>query len=194
MDVSATRTTEAKVDLLFYGRWSPRAFAPDPVSSADIASVFEAARWAPSCFNEQPWLFVWGRSPEDRARILDLLVPANREWAAAAPVLGIVFARRTFARNGKPNRWAAYDSGAAAMSLALQAHLLGYVVHFMGGFDESRAPAALGVPKDGFEAMAAFALGRRGSPASLPPALREREVPGPRKPLAEVAFEGFWKA
>jgi nitroreductase len=110
-----------------------------------------------------------------------------------APVLGVVFARRHFAHNGKPNRWGAYDAGAAAMSLALQAHALGLAVHFMGGFDALRALEELGVPRGEYEAMAAFALGRPGDPGELSEELRERESPSGRKPLREVAFETVFK-
>jgi len=184
------RTPEAEVDPQFLERWSPRAFADDPVDAAHLASLFEAARWAPSCFNEQPWLFVYAVEAEDRARVLDLLVEANRAWARRAPVLGVVFARRHFARNGDANRWAAFDAGAASMSLALQAGRLGLAAHFMGGFDADRAGEALGAPASDYEPMAAFALGRRGDASSLPEALAERERPSGRKPLAEVAVEG----
>lgn len=185
-----TRRTEAEVDPIFTERWSPRAFAERTVSDDDLASVFEAARWAPSCFNAQPWLFVHGRSPEDHGRFLATLVEGNRTWAERAPVLGFVFARRTFERNGKPNRWGGFDSGAASMSLALQANRLGLATHFMGGFDVDAAHAATGVSADDYEAMAAFALGYPDAPSILPPELQEREVPSGRKPLAEVAHEG----
>lgn len=187
------RKTEARVERQFVERRSTRAFSSEPVGREALESVFEAARWAPSCFNDQPWLFVYGAKDEDHAKIAALLAEGNRSWAATAPVLGVVFARRHFAHNGKPNRWGAYDSGAAAMSLALQAHALGLAVHFMGGFDAQRALEELHVPAGEYEAMAAFALGRPGDAGALSEELRERESPTGRKPLREVAFEGVFE-
>lgn len=197
------RSTEAAVDPRFVERWSPRAFDERAVPAADLASLFEAARWSPSCFNEQPWLFVYGARPAEgdagaagrdasaedaaRTRVFDLLVPGNQTWAKRAPVLGIVFAKRRFAANGKDNRWAGFDSGLASMALILQAQELGLITHFMGGFDAAGAAAALGVDGEEWEPMAAFAVGYHGDPAVLPEDLREREKPSGRKPLAEVA-------
>lgn len=178
--VNQERKTEAPVDRLFVERRSLRAFSDDPVEAGQIATLFEAARWSPSCYNEQPWLFVYGVSSGDRERMLALLAEGNRAWAADAPVLGVVFARRHFARNGKPNRWAAFDSGAASLALALQAHKLGLFAHFMGGFDKHRAHEELGISSETHEAMAAFVVGHPGDPA-------ERGEPTGRKPLAEVA-------
>ena len=183
------RETEAAVDPRFVRRWSPRAFEERPVPAADLASLFEAARWSPSCFNEQPWLFVYGARPDDdsRGRVFDLLVEGNQAWAKRAPALGVVFAKRTFSGNGKPNRWGGFDSGLASMALTLQAQELGLSVHFMGGFDASRAAEALGVDGDDWEPMAAFAIGYQGDKSVLPEELQEREQPSGRKPLAEVA-------
>jgi nitroreductase len=186
------RSPEAPIDEQFLSRWSPRAFKSDPPTDEQVASLFEAARWAPSCYNEQPWLFVYAtrQNAADHDRMASLLVDGNRTWAEKAPVLGIVFARRRFARNDKPNRWAAFDTGAASMSLTLQANKMGLVTHFMGGIHEDRCYEALGVPEHDYEAMAGFAVGYQGAAADLPDNLREREVPSGRKPLREVAFEG----
>ena len=184
------RDTEAAVDPRFVQRWSPRAFEERPVPAADLASVFEAARWSPSCFNEQPWLFVYGAASDDdagRALVFDLLVEGNQAWAKRAPVLGIVFARRAFSGNDKPNRWAGFDSGLASMALTLQAQELGLSVHFMGGFDAGRAAETLGVDGDAYEPVAAFAIGYQGDKSVLPAELQEREKPSGRKPLAEIA-------
>lgn len=171
-------------------RWSPRAFRRSPVSAAQLQSCFEAARWAPSCFNEQPWLFVFGQEEADHARMLDLLVPGNQVWAQHAPVLGFVLSKQKFGRNDKPNGWADFDCGAAAMSMTLQAEKLGLRTHFMGGFDADRAYAALGVDPAEWRIVAAFALGPQGDAGDLPEELREREAPSGRKPLAEVCCEG----
>ena len=184
------RDTEAAVDPRFVRRWSPRAFEERHVPAADLASLFEAARWSPSCFNEQPWLFVYGAAGDDdagRDQVFDLLVEGNQAWAKRAPVLGVVFAKRTFTGNGKPNRWAGFDSGLASMALTLQAQELGLSVHFMGGFDAGGAAEALGLDGNDWEPMAAFAIGYQGDKSVLPEGLQEREAPSGRKPLAEVA-------
>lgn len=184
------RVAEADVDPRFLERWSPRALAPDPIPEPALRALFEAARWAPSSYNEQPWLFVYAAREADLARFRPLLVEQNRAWADAAPVLAVVFARRAFARNGKPNRHHAFDAGAAWMSLALEARRQGLFAHAMAGFSEERAYEVCGVPKAEYEAMAAVAVGRPGDPARLPEPLRERERPSGRKPLAETAVEG----
>jgi nitroreductase len=189
-DSGSKRIPQAEVDPLFVERRSPRAFDPAPIAPETLASLFEAARWAPSCYNEQPWLFVYARSEKDRSALLSLLAEGNQAWAREAPVLAFVFARRRFSRNDQPNRWAGFDAGAAWMSLALQARLLGLDTHAMGGFDEDRVYAALGVSRDDYEAMAAIAIGRRRSADRPPEAIAAGEKPTPRKELARIAHEG----
>ncbi len=184
------RVPDAAVDPIFPARWSPRAFSARPVPREALDSVFEAARWAPSSFNDQPWLFLYAREPEDLARFRGLLVEFNQTWANQAPVLIFVAARRHFAHNGTPNRVAVFDAGAAWMSLALQAHRLGLATHGMAGIEVEKAHAVLGLPKEQYEIIAAIALGYPGDAATLPESLREREVPSGRKPRAEVAVEG----
>lgn len=172
----------------FAERWSPRAFRNDPIAPAQVADLFEAARRAPSCFNDQPWHFVYGTSPAGHARILATLAPANQTWARNAPLLGVAFARKSFGHDGKPNRWSEFDTGMAAMSLTLQAHHLGLATHFMGGFDEAAALATAGLDPAGWRGLAAFAVGPAGDPESLPEPLRTRErTRSPRKPLEQVA-------
>lgn len=185
------RKPEAEVDPQFPDRWSPRAFRPDPLTPAQIASLFEAVRWAPSCFNEQPWRIVYATPDDaDHARLLGLLVPANQSWAGRAPLLMIFFASRNFAHNGKPNRTAAFDAGSGWMSLALEARHLGLYAHGMAGFDVQRSYAELGVDPEQFEAIAAVAVGYLGDPADLPENYRAREVPSDRRPQASFAFRG----
>ncbi|MBC8329014.1 MAG: nitroreductase family protein [Planctomycetes bacterium] len=187
MPQPSPRTTEIPVHPQFLDRWSPRSFSSEPVPPETLASLFEAARWAPSCFNAQPWLFVHASTAGGRARVLDLLVEANQAWAKQAPVLGILFARRAFEHNGQPNRWGAFDAGAAALAMSLQARGLGLAPHLRGGFGAERAAVALGVPPQDFEAMAAFAIGQRGDRGALPAELAEREGPSSRNPLSEIA-------
>lgn len=181
---------------LLHRRRSPYAFDPDAaVSDADLARVFEAARWAPSSFNGQPWRFVVGRRGDAAyTAIRDALAGRNPEWATTAPVLGLSVASETFARSGRPNRHRRHDTGAATVVLALAAETLGLGLHQMAGFDGPAVTASLGVP-DGFEPVAAFALGRPAAdPASVVPEdLAQRALrPKPRRPLGETVFGPAW--
>ena len=181
------RQPAAAVSRLFLERWSPRAFSTRPVPDDVLASLFEAARWSPSCFNEQPWLFVYANDEEGLASLRGLLVEANLAWNQATPVLALLAARLHFTRHGKPNRHAGFDSGAAWASLALQAHALGLAAHAMAGFHRDRAHALLGLPEDEWDPMCMIAIGYPGDAADLPERLRERDRPSDRKPAADVA-------
>ncbi|WP_439598287.1 nitroreductase family protein [Falsiroseomonas sp.] len=176
---------------LMQDRWSPRAFTGAPVTAAQEATLLEAARWAASCFNEQPWVFVTARKDEEGfAGLLSLLSANNQAWAGAAGLLMIGFARTTFAANGSPNVMAQYDLGQAVAQMALQAVELGLASHQMRGFDVERARSELGVP-EGHEPMVAIAFGTQGAPSLLPEKLAEREVaPRVRKPVTEFAHAG----
>ncbi|ACL71388.1 nitroreductase [Thioalkalivibrio sulfidiphilus HL-EbGr7] len=183
-------TTCAKLDRTFIDRWSPRAFLPDKLSHEDLMTLFEAARWSPSCFNEQPWHFVYAVADEDLARFQSVLTDKNRSWASRAPVLIIAFSRPRFRKNDKPNRWADFDAGAAWMALNLQAHRLGLHCHAMGGFDEDMAYEATGLDRDQYKALCVIAVGRRADADVLPEDLRAREAPSDRSPLDGMITEG----
>lgn len=174
-------TTQPPVHDLVARRWSPRVFADRPVSEAVLHSVLEAARWAPSSFNEQPWrLIVATRdNAQDYQRLLACLVPFNQGWAKSAPVLMITVAAMTFEKNGKANRHAYHDVGLASAQLALQATGLGLAAHFMAGFDADAVRATFAVP-DGFEPVAAVALGYAEDPDALTEEQRSAEY-GPRE-------------
>ncbi|MHC4777266.1 MAG: nitroreductase family protein [Planctomycetota bacterium] len=187
---SNARKPEASVDPMFPDRWSPRGFSSEPLSDETISSLFEAVRWAPSCYNEQPWLLLYGRTDADRERLLEALTEHNQAWAKKAPLLIYLAVRREFSRNGKPNRHAAFDGGAAWMSLAFQARKLGLYAHAMAGFDATRARRILGVPEDGWRIVAAIAVGKKGDPSLLPDEIRAMEKPNSRKPLSKVGAEG----
>lgn len=189
-DETKSRTPEAEVDPLFIERWSPRAFSPKPVSEKTLASLFEAARWAPSSSNEQPWLFLYANTEEDLQLFRPLFMDGNRIWSDKVPVLAFAIARRAFAKNGTPNRCAAFDTGAAWMSLTLQARKLGLYTHGMGGIHVDKVYEVLDVPKDQYEVICGIAIGYLGDPSTLPAPLQEREKPSPRKPLSEVAVRG----
>jgi len=185
------RVPQAEVAPEFVARWSPRAFRPDPLTPQQIASLFEAMRWAPSCYNEQPWRVVFAAAGEpEHAKLVDILVPFNQVWASRAPLLLILFARRNFTQNDRPNRTAAFDVGSAWMALALQAGRLGLHAHAMAGLDTARACTELGVDPEQFEALAAVAVGLRDQPESLPEPLQAREVPSGRNPQASFVFHG----
>lgn len=190
---AALRPTEVPVDPLFRGRWSPRAFSPVPLEPLELQRLFEAARWAPSSGNEQPWLFVYATSPQDRARFSEGLLPFNQAWAARAPLLTYLFTRKT-RRDGKPYPHSMFDAGAAWMSFALQAHLQGLAVHGMGGIVPEKAYEVTGVDPDQYQVVIAIAGGHRGDPTTLPAALAEREVPSQRQPQSAFVFEGRWSA
>lgn len=188
-DTSGFRHTEYPVDPLFTNRWSPRAMSGEPLNRDALMRLFEAARWAPSSYNNQPWRFIYAfRNTSDWDRMFDLLTPGNRTWADKAAVLLLIAGKQTL-DSGKPSVTHALDTGAAWENLALQGALDGLVVHGMEGFDYVRARQVLEVP-DEFDILAMAAIGHPGSAEALPDPLREREFPSGRKPLAEIAFEG----
>lgn len=190
IDRSIQRNPAAEIDSMFVDRWSPRAFESRPLNEDQLASLFEAARWAPSCFNDQPWLFVYASSETDRERFLTALVEGNQAWAKNASLLLFLLCRRNFSHNGKENRHAPFDAGAAWMSLALQARKLGLYAHAMAGFSRDKAYEILGAPADEYDIMAAVAVGYRAAPDILPEPVAAREMPSDRKLREEIAREG----
>lgn len=173
-------------------RWSPVAFAPEAVADDALRSIFESARWAASCFNEQPWRFVMGRreDPERFEPILDCLVDANQAWARHAPVLVIVCAAKDFSHNGKPNRHAWFDAGQAMAQLMLAAVDLGLYCHAMAGFSVEKARENLQIGDDA-DPICALAIGPLddGSRLDADTAARDRGE-RKRRPLGEIVFEG----
>jgi nitroreductase len=189
-------TTQAPVHDIIANRWSPRAYdASKPVSQAQIISMIEAARWAPSCFGDEPWRFiVWDKNKDVAAweKAFDCIVPGNQGWAKDAPVFVLICAGTLFEQNQKPNRWGAYDTGAAAVSLSLQATSMGLVTHQMGGFDGEKTRAAFNIPEQ-FEMMSMMAVGYIADVDALPEEAKERTLaPRKRKPLGELFYEGVW--
>jgi nitroreductase len=192
--LSRKAVTDHPVHELIAKRWSPYAFADRSVAERDLRSLFEAARWAPSSYNEQPWSYIVATNaqPEDYQKILSCLVEANQEWAKAAPVLALGVATLRFVRNGKPNKAAIHDLGLAAGGLLVEATARGLVVHQMIGIEPERARELFGIP-EGSEAVTGLAIGYQGTPATLPEKLRERDqAPRRRKALNEFVFGTKW--
>lgn len=186
--------TDSPIHELLAGRWSPRAFDERPVEPGKLRSLFEAARWAPSSSNEQPWRFVVATKEDQAAydRLLACLVEGNRKWAFRAPVLILSVACMNFEDEGKPNRHAFHDVGLATENLLLQATALGLAAHPMAGFDIEKARTDLKIPS-GYEPVAMIAVGYSGELNVLPEYLQQRELkPRERKPLTEIAFAGQW--
>jgi nitroreductase len=186
--------TSSPVHDLIRHRWSPRAFADTPVQPEVLRSLFEAARWAPSSNNEQPWAYIVATKDdaENYARMLGVLVQFNASWAGNAPVLALSVAHLKTQRDDKPNRVALHDVGSASAQLTMEASARGLQVHQMAGFDASKARQAFAIPPD-WEPVAAMAIGYPGHPDSLPEKLRDRELaPRMRKPLEQFVMTGTW--
>jgi len=192
MNIKEFRKPEHNVDELFLNRWSPRAMSGEEIDEATLFSLFEAAKWAPSSNNNQPWRFIYGRrNTKNWTTIFNLLAEGNQGWAKNAAVLIVVISKTTF-DNGKNARTHSYDAGAAWENFALRGSLLGLVVHGMQGFDYDKAKEVLHIP-DGYQVEAMIAVGKKGKKEDLPQYLQEREFPSARKNVSEIAMEGSFK-
>jgi nitroreductase len=192
--ISRYRKTDAEVADIFPERWSPRAMEPTPLKLEDLLPLFEAARWAPSSYNNQPWRFLYAlRGTEVFKLYLGLLEKGNAAWAKNAGALLVICSRTVFDVTGKPSRTHSFDAGAAWAYLALHGSMRGLVVHGMEGYDSERTRAELGVPED-FQVEAMAAVGYPGRVEDLPKKAQEMEKPSGRKKLVEIAFEGRFGA
>ena len=186
--------TDVALHELIRNRWSPRAFSEKTVPREVLRSLFEAARWAPSSNNEQPWAYLVATKddPENFAKMVGVLVEFNAHWASHAPVLALSVAHLKTQREGKPNRVALHDVGSATAQLTFEANARGLQVHQMAGFDAEKARQTFAIPAD-WEPVAAMAIGYPGNPESLAEKLRERELAArTRKPLGEFVMTGGW--
>jgi nitroreductase len=186
--------TDYSIHDLIASRWSPYSFADRSVSDEDLRALFEAARWAASSYNEQPWSYIVAKKEEtsEFERLLSCLVEVNQVWAKAASVLALGISRLNFARNEKPNRAALHDLGLAAGNLLVEATARGLAVHQMAGILPDKARALYSIP-DGHDPLTGFAIGYAGDPTDLPEELRTRDgARRPRKPLKEFVFGGKW--
>lgn len=194
MTISNSRTSEFDIEPVFLDRWSPRAFTGEAMEEKHLLTLLEAARWAPSASNYQPWRFVYAlNTSADWEPFVGLLNESNQVWARSASALVFLFSdtlsRRNDGSEPRPLRSHSFDTGAAWAMLSLQALHSGYLAHAMGGVDFERAIEVLGAPA-GFRPEAAVAIGRRADPDALPDNLKAREVPSDRKKLADIAFSG----
>jgi nitroreductase len=184
------RQAEHPIQPLFLDRWSPRALSGAALSEAELKPLFEAARWAPSCGNFQPWRFLYARRDTDFwPAFLELLTPRNREWAQRAGALVLVISRTHYDGDGQPCVTHSFDTGAAWENLALQASLSGLVAHGIRGFDYERARRVLRVPA-AYAVEAMVVIGKPGNKAELSESLQQRELPNARRPLAATVCEG----
>jgi nitroreductase len=188
--------TSRPIHDLLARRWSTRAFdTAKPVTREQLITLLEAGRWAPSCNGDEPWRYlVWDRArdPDGFQKAFDCLSDNNRKWVKNVPLLMLSCAGANFAATGKPNRWTQHDTGAASLSIALQADVLGLAAHQMGGFDAEKARAAFGIPAE-YMPMAMIAVGYQAAPDVLDEETKKKELaPRARKPLAERFFEGGW--
>ncbi|MBI3508482.1 MAG: nitroreductase family protein [Chlamydiia bacterium] len=191
--MTSHRKSDYPIQPLILNRWSPRAMSGEGLSDAEIFSLFEAARWAPSSYNAQPWRFLYAKKDTPHWKtFFDLLGEFNQSWCDKAALLGVSLARKTFEKNNKPSPTHAYDAGAAWENICLEGTSRGFVVHGMEGFDYQKARSSLKIPLE-YEILAMFAIGKKAPKESLSPDLQKREVPSERKKVAEFAFEGHFR-
>lgn len=189
-DIQKTRKPSYEINPIFVNRWSSRSFVSHEISDKDLFSLFEAARWAPSSYNNQPWRFIYAKKNSSNWKnLFELLDDYNKQWCADASALIVVMAKKTFDHNGELMPTNQFDTGAAWENLALQAVSQGLATHPMAGFDHDKARKNLGIP-DEYDIPAMIVVGKRGSKEKLPQELKEREIPNGRKPLSEIVMEG----
>lgn len=189
MTTTTKRKADYQIDPIYLERWSPRGFANKEVDEETLNSIFEAARWAPSAMNLQPWHFIVARNKEDREKFYEFIYDANVTWCKEAPVLVAILSKKIRNEEGAPNVTHAFDTGAAWGFLALEATRKGLIAHGMGGFDHEAAREILNIP-DEYDIQAVVAVGYYDPDAELPEALKEREVPSDRRPMKEFVSEG----
>jgi nitroreductase len=192
-ETERSRKSTYPINPLILNRWSPRSMTGEELDNEEIMSLFEAARWAPSSYNNQPWRFIYAkRNTEHWDRLFSLLVEGNRAWAKNSALLVVVISRKNFEYNKKPARTHQFDAGSAWENLALEAFSRGIVAHGMQGFDYDKARIELEIPTD-FEVMAMIAIGKKGPRESLSPELQEKEKLTDRKPLKDIVMEGIYR-
>lgn len=189
-EVQKTRSLTYEINHVIVNRWSPRSFVNDEISDKELFSLFEAARWAPSSSNSQPWRFIYAkRNSKNWNNLFNLLIDFNKQWCVDASALVVIISRKNFEHNGQPSITHQFDTGAAWENLAIQAVSQGLIAHAMAGFDYEKARKDLAVPDD-YDVSAMIAIGKRGPKEKLSTELQVREIPNTRKPLSEIVMEG----
>ncbi|MGI9535250.1 MAG: nitroreductase family protein [Thermodesulfobacteriota bacterium] len=190
MGISEYRESEHNINDIFINRWSPRAMSGETISDDELFSLLEAARWAPSSYNNQPWRFVYAkRDTEHWDKLFNFLLEGNQTWVKDAAVLVVLISKTTSDHNGSFMRTHSFDTGAAWENLALQGSINGFVIHGMQGLDYDRATSELGVP-DEYKVEMMFAIGKPGKTEDLPEKLQKIEKPSGRKKISEIVSEG----
>lgn len=189
-EVKKIRKTNYSVNPLILNRWSPRSMTGEEITDEELFPLFEAARWAPSSYNNQPWRFLYAkRNHSDWPLFFNLMIPFNQSWAKNASVLLLVISGKYFEHNRKPCRTHSFDTGAAWGYMALEGAWRGLVIHGMEGFDYEQAQITLEIP-DSYQVEALIAIGKRAPLSQLSEELQKKEVPSSRKPISEIAWEG----
>lgn len=184
------RDSAYPIQPLILHRWSPRSMTGEGMNNQELMPLFEAARWAPSSYNNQPWIFIYAhRDTPEWKTVFGLLEPFNQSWTVNAAVLVVVISKNTFYKNGKPARTHSFDTGAAWMALALEGFSRGYVVHGMQGFDYDKAQSDLHIPDD-YTVEAMVAIGKRAPKEKLSPELQKKETVSSRRPLEQILMKG----
>lgn len=192
MNTTKYRQAQYDIDPIYLERWSPRSFSSKEVEADKLNAIFEAARWAPSAANWQPWRFVYAKTKEDREKFLSFINENNVVWCKNAPVLVTILSKTTRNEEGDPNITHAFDTGTAWGYLTLEATRQGLITHGMGGFDRNKAKEVLQVPEE-YEVQAIFALGYYDPNVELPERLQKRELPSDRNPITRFVSEGIFE-
>ena len=192
-EIKRNRKSEYEINPLILGRWSPYSMTGEKISDGELMSLFEAARWAPSSYNGQPWRFIYAkRDTKDWDKLFNLLVEGNQGWAKNAAALVVIISRKNFEHNNKPSITHTFDTGSAWENMALEASSRGLAIHGMEGFDYDKAKEDLEIPDD-FEVCAMAAIGKKGKIEDLPEEMQQREQPRDRRPLKEIVMEGKFR-
>ena len=192
-EIKQNRKPGYGINPLILGRWSPRSMTGEEISDEELMSLFEAARWAPSSYNGQPWRFIYAkRDTKEWDKLFNLLVEGNQGWAKNAAVLVVIISRKNFEFNNKPSITHTFDTGSSWENMAIEASARGLVTHGMEGFNYDKAKTDLEIPDD-YEVCAMVAIGKKGKKEDLPEALQKMEVPSSRKPLKELVMLGKFK-
>lgn len=193
-EVKKVRRNDYSINSIILNRWSPRSMTGEELTDKELMALFDAARWAPSSYNNQPWRFLYAKKGSAAWPLFfDLMIDFNKGWVKNASAIVLIISHKNFEHNNKPARTHSFDTGAAWMAMALEGSARGLVVHGMEGFDYEKAKSSLDIPDD-YQVEALAAIGKRAAASNLPEEMQKRELPSPRKGVNEIAIEGKFKA